>query len=494
MVLTQGCTESDSDTCNDLRGNTFHINESATWLDQGFFQLSLRSERYLGYSGNANYGYDNVTLGWPGSGGPTLDHQVVSGFATKNFSIGNLGLSPYPINFTSFNFTNFSPPFPSMLTTLRDDNRIPSLSYGYTAGAAYMPIPRYGSLTFGGYDSTKAAPENITVVMGADTNRDLILGISAITSGQDSLLPESVVAYIDSTVAQIWLPVSACERFESVFGLVWNEGLNLYPVNETLHDKLVAMNPNITLSLTNGLTDSNRTIDIKFPYASFDLRVGDFFIENTTSRYFPIRRAQNSSQYTLGRTFLQEAYLTVDYDRSSFSVSQALFPDPGVPANLVSILPPNATDLSPVIPAHRLSKSIVAGIVVAIASALLILGLASYFLHKHMKRKRKHSSPASARADAELSSSDTEVKEAQNAELDAQTTEFRGYEADGEEYREMGGGGVEMYTPEMGAQDSHTYTPEVSGEVNPLEMPAHPIYEMGSGWEGAELAAPKNKG
>ncbi|KAL9119079.1 MAG: hypothetical protein Q9187_004365 [Circinaria calcarea] len=464
------------------------MNKSATWQDQGLFQLPLYSGRYLGYSGNADYGFDNVTLGWPGSGGPTLNHQVVTGFVSNDFYIGNLGLSPYPVN-----VTNFTSPFPSMLTTLRDDNRIPSLSYGYTAGASYMPIPRYGSLTFGGYDSTKAAPENVTVVMGADTNRDLILGISAITSGQDSLLPESIVAYIDSTVAQIWLPVSACERFESVFDLVWNEDSNLYPVNDTLHDKLVAMNPNITLSLSNGLANSEQTIDIKLPYASFDLRAGDFFIGNITSRYFPLRRAQNSSQYTLGRTFLQEAYLTVDYDRSSFSVSQVLFPDPGVPAKLVPILAPNATDVSPVIPARKLSKSIVAGIFVAIVSALVILGLVWYFLHRHIKGKRKHPSPASARPDAELSSPEIETKRPQNAELDAQITEFRGYEVDGEEYCEMGGEGGETYTPEMSAQDGQTYTPEVSGEVIPLEMPAHPIYEMGGGWEGSELAVPKNK-
>lgn len=398
MVLTQGCIASDPDTCDYLRGSTFHINESRTWQDQGLFRLPLRSERYLGYSGSADYGFDNITLGWPGSGGPTLDHQVVTGLATKDFYVGSLGLSPYPIN-----FTNFSSPFPSMLTTLKNDNIIPSLSYGYTAGAPYLPIPRYGSLTFGGYDATKSSPENITVVMGPDTNRDLVLGISAITSGQESLLPDSVVAYIDSTVAQIWLPVAACERFESVFGLVWNEDLNLYLMNDTLHDKLMATDPKVTFSLNPGLNNATKAINISFPYASFDLTGGYPLVGNTTSRYFPLRRAQNSSQYTLGRTFLQEAYLTVDYERSTFSISQALFPDPGVAANLVPIHELDATDVSMTIPTHRLSTPIIAGIAVAVVSALLTLGLASYFLRKHVKEKRKHTSPDSTQVDAELS-------------------------------------------------------------------------------------------
>ena len=488
MVLTQGCIASDTSHCDYLRGNTFHNNESSTWQDQGLFELPLRSERYLGYSGHADYGFDNITLGWPGSGGPTLDHQVVTGLVTKDFYIGGLGLSPYPVN-----FTNFTSPVPSMLTTLRSDNIIPSLSYGYTAGAPYLPIPRYGSLTFGGYDSTKSSPENITVVMGPDTNRDLILGISAITSNQDSLLPNSVVAYIDSTVAQIWLPVAACKRFESVFGLAWNEDLNLYLVNDTLHDKLVARNPNITFSLNSGLNDANETIDINFPYASFDFTASYPLVGNTTSRYFPLRRAQNSSQYTLGRTFLQEAYLTVEYDRSTFSVSQALFPDPGVAANLIPIHAPNATDVSTTIPPHDLSTPVIAGITVAVVSALLLLGLVSYFLRKHIKGKRKHTSPDSAQLDAELSSPDTEITGPQKAELDARTTEFRGYEADGEEYREMDGDRGHAYTPELGAPGAREPTAEMSGGRPPLEMLAHSIYEMDGGWKGAELGVPKNR-
>ena len=43
-------------------------------------------------------------------------------------------------------------------------------------------------------------------------------------------------------------------------------------------------------------------------------------------------------QYTLGRSFLQDAYLAVDYDQGNFSVYQALYPplqDQIVPMNLI---------------------------------------------------------------------------------------------------------------------------------------------------------------
>lgn len=41
------------------------------------YQLGLDSN--LNYTGNGEYGLDNVGLGLPNSGGPTLERQVVAG-------------------------------------------------------------------------------------------------------------------------------------------------------------------------------------------------------------------------------------------------------------------------------------------------------------------------------------------------------------------------------------------------------------------------------
>ena len=57
---------------------------------------------------------------------------------------------------------------------------------------------------------------------------------------------------------------------------------------------------------------------------------------NTSRRYFPLKRAANDSQYILGRAFLQEAYITVDYERGRFNVSQALWND-NFPADVRTI-------------------------------------------------------------------------------------------------------------------------------------------------------------
>lgn len=92
------------------------------------YSLIAWVENMLGLSGNAYYGYDTVHLGVPGSGLPVLDHQLIAGFATNDFWLGSLGLSPLP-----FNFTDFNDPLPSFLTSLRNKSPVPSTSWAYTA-------------------------------------------------------------------------------------------------------------------------------------------------------------------------------------------------------------------------------------------------------------------------------------------------------------------------------------------------------------------------
>lgn len=106
------------------------LNQSSTWVREGIYNLF--SEAHLNYTGNGEYGFDNVRLGPPSLGGINLSHQVVAGFVTNDFYLGLFGLGPKPANFSDFN-----DPIPSYMRTLVNDSIIPSLSYGYTAGAKY---------------------------------------------------------------------------------------------------------------------------------------------------------------------------------------------------------------------------------------------------------------------------------------------------------------------------------------------------------------------
>jgi hypothetical protein len=302
VVEPGGCIHGDPTYCADSRGSEFNITNSLTWRPQGEFELLAPVESQLGLSSvAAQYGLDTVSLAWQGQGGPSLTDQLVAGFTAKDFYLGVLPLNSQPINTTDQNH-----PIPSVLGTLKNKTQVPSLSWAYTAGAPYRPKEPFGSLTFGGYDSTRFVRNDVTFHFGPDLTRDLTFGIQAITSGSEALLPHSIITFIDSNMPYIWLPIEACNRFESVFGITWNSDHSLYLVNDTMHENLISQNFNITFTLGSSIS-GGPTVDIVLPYASFDLKI-TLQGNGTTSRYFPLKRAQNHTQYVLGRTFLQEAY------------------------------------------------------------------------------------------------------------------------------------------------------------------------------------------
>lgn len=92
----------------------------------------LGLEQNLGMDSSGAYGFDTVTLGWSGSGGPTFSHTVVSAYADTLYFIGFFGLQPIPTN-----FTDFSNPQLSYMQYLKNQSLIPSTSYAYTAGNKY---------------------------------------------------------------------------------------------------------------------------------------------------------------------------------------------------------------------------------------------------------------------------------------------------------------------------------------------------------------------
>ena len=90
-------------------------------------------EENLDYSDNATYGHDTVALGLSETiGSPQVEFQVVAAFENDDFYIGSFGLGHEGINFSDYNTPNAT-----FLASLKEQNMIPSLSWGYTAGAAY---------------------------------------------------------------------------------------------------------------------------------------------------------------------------------------------------------------------------------------------------------------------------------------------------------------------------------------------------------------------
>ena len=139
----EGCNDQDAPDCPQARGGIYDRGESST--SQGVLTSGSSSDRWkifplqaqtnLGMWNNSDvgrYGYDAVEIGRPGNGNISLiAAQVIATVATKDFFLGNLGLSARRVSAMG------SGRLPGLLTSLNDGNYIPSLSYGYTAGAEY---------------------------------------------------------------------------------------------------------------------------------------------------------------------------------------------------------------------------------------------------------------------------------------------------------------------------------------------------------------------
>ena len=206
---------------------------------------------------------------------------------------------------------------------------------------------------------------------------------------------------IDSTTPYLWLPESVCQQFEKAFGLAYDTNVQLYTFgsNASQHQTLVDWNMTFQFTVADQ-PGSSKTVSLTLPYAAFDLQLSYPYPGlNATDaspaiNYFPLRKAANNTQYTIGRVFLQETYLTVDYERNNFSISQALFSqDALVDMNLVDISrPADSTFAGPHITRSSvLSKAEIAGVVVgaAVAIALLVvIGVLCFRLRRDRNNKR----------------------------------------------------------------------------------------------------------
>lgn len=144
--------------------------------------------------------------------------------------------------------------------------------------------------------------------MADDVTRDLVVYLQSISySGSSSatLLSEPILIFIDSTDPNLWLPESVCEAFEKAFGLTLDSDSDLYLVNDTHNTELLNSNAQVTFRLSD-VDQGGDSVTITLPYDAFALTAKAPLVDNS-SYYFPLKRAANSTQYTLGRVFLQEA-------------------------------------------------------------------------------------------------------------------------------------------------------------------------------------------
>lgn len=264
----------------------------------------------------------------------------------------------------------------------------------------------------GGYDANRFLPHNVSFELNPVHQPEAFLNSISVASSSPNGKPQNwtsnplqllapsdgVYVTIDSSTPFLWLPKSTCEIFAQALGLIYNDSLALYTFdgNASRHDDLRNWNLNFTFSLSDTSSPS-QIVNITLPYVAFDLQLSYPYIPNTTYEtgnkyYFPLRQAANDTQYTLGRAFLQEAYIITDYDRNNFSVYQALHPaDPLGNTSIVDILKPGSS--SPKVNAQGtsgvLSTPIIIGIAIGSAALFLLVALLVFLIYRHRRRTHR---------------------------------------------------------------------------------------------------------
>ncbi|PVH93309.1 acid protease [Periconia macrospinosa] len=387
----------------------FDPEKSQSWKDAGIFNLPLPhwwSEGDI----NATYGSENVGLGESSKDSPILTQQYVARYDSQKLFMGSFGLSQTSIK----SGTGSQPPF---LVNFAGFNNIPSISYGYGAGASYRNsnkgIP--GNVVLGGYDGARIKMQNaLNLTMPSDKNNTLVVGVASILYKPNQNVEANTFSFtsetkgflatIDSTLPYLLLPDKVCDLFVERFGLQLDNGTGLYTVSDQSLRQNRQQNATVSFKITKDAQDttvSNNFTTINLPYDAFDLQASYPLTNGSdTIRYFPIKKSRNGI-FVLGRAFLQESYLVVDYDRSTFSVAPAVYSDPMPEQKLVPIYnkttsPPSTTPT--VIPQGGdggLAPGAIAGIVVGIVVAFLLAAL-GYFLWWRRRRAAQAATAAEA--------------------------------------------------------------------------------------------------
>ncbi|KAJ0160306.1 hypothetical protein CTA2_8202 [Colletotrichum tanaceti] len=219
------------------------------------------------------------------------------------------------------------------------NNRIPSNSFSMHIGSVASRLE--GSLWFGGYDRNRLVGD--VLVANEDFNRnpitlkdisiDVIQGFSPfeftdqdglLASGNDSI-SNGLRVTIDGCAPYLTLPRSTCDSIASHLPVTYDDGLGLYLWNIDSPKYSQIVTSASTLSFT-FLADSNtKTVTIRVPFTHLNLTLSEPLVESPVP-YFPCFTG-GRGLFSLGRAFLQDAFLGANWGQSKWWLAQAPGPN-----------------------------------------------------------------------------------------------------------------------------------------------------------------------
>lgn len=281
------------------------------------------------------------------------------------------------------------------------------------------------SLTLGGYDTLRLEEHdvdfnldeysripsvNLRAIIATVTSQDKKPASWSSTSRVLSGTNESVSAIIDTTTPYLWLPRSVCDRFAESFNLTWSDTFGVYlfdPKSAQFSDFLSgASSLSFTFSISSYDNVDNYGNPLQLP-GVVNITVGSAAFaqllrypfkdaigwDQSSVPYFPLTRANESGPYIIGRAFMQEAYMVMNYEKTQFSVHQALFPDtPSSNYSLATIERSSDSPYPPYVPkpgGGGLSAGKTVGIVLSAFAAGSVIGVTLWFCCRRRRRTTK---------------------------------------------------------------------------------------------------------
>ncbi|RDW66360.1 hypothetical protein BP6252_09995 [Coleophoma cylindrospora] len=302
LPFSASCSINNSTPCTN-----FQTSNSSTWT-----------------ASNSTVGFDILYNGAQSLG----NHSIVSlSESVYNPNTGFLGIGTVASKgyVGRWQYTGSDTENSSFIQSLKTQKLIPSVAFGYTAGAWYRNSS--ASLVLGGYDAAKLDRSDASFDFFADRDTAISVNLKNLSidgiSSAENLLSEGVVATFDSSASFLSLPSKTCDVLGSLLGLQLDQRSGIYTYNSSMYKELQASKPNMTFSFSNmGKKHVQTNITLSYQSLAF---LGNPPVFTVPTWFFPMKVAKNESQAILGRAFFQEAYAIIDYDRNNFTIGQATF-------------------------------------------------------------------------------------------------------------------------------------------------------------------------
>jgi hypothetical protein len=214
-----------------------------------------------------------------------------------------------------------------------------------------------------------------------------------VTDGLDEGMQvgQPFLATADSTRPYIYLPEDGYDQVLRYLNLVSDPLSGYVLVTEQQKRSLEARQTSLRFHLTehsDTMQPPPPAVQVVLPTSSLIMQLGFPYVAST-SWYLPIMKGNSSvSNFVLGRTFLQDAYLIADYDNRYFKIHQVDWNTTSSDPSKDFVLPlgssPHIATPEPAAP----SRNILIPVLVVSITVLFVVALSIFLVRRRANRKR----------------------------------------------------------------------------------------------------------